>query len=333
MLKHSDKLTNSWMKCDEHVMLIVHFRGCSTLGLILMSDAPVVAEHILTTRDQTKIHTLLYQPQEPNQCAILIAPAMGFKQSFYRHYAAYLAEQGFVVLTLDYRGIGASLNRRLWGYDASLAEWGGQDVQAAISWLKRHYPAYQLYVVGHSIGALLLGLASYNDRVDGLLGIAPPNVYWGNWSMHQRPMIIAFWYGLLPLSTFAAGYFPAQLFKLGERLPKGVALDWARAGRHPQALRGIYAATEHHHFDDFRGALLAYSFEDDFLAPQKAVENFIPLYPNAQPRHHQHITLAEVQQSKLGHHGFFHPRLRDSLWAQSAAWLSSVMSFQSSVFS
>jgi predicted alpha/beta hydrolase len=309
------------MKCAEHAILITLFGGVAFSGLIAMSDALTVAEHILTARDQTKIHTLLYQPHTPNQSAVLIAPAMGFKQSFYRHYAAYLAEQGFVVLTLDYRGIGASLNRRLWGYDASLADWGGQDIQAALGWLKRHYPTYRLHVVGHSIGALLLGLAQYNQRVDSLLGIAPPNVYWGNWSMHQKPMIVAFWYGLLPLSTFAAGYFPAPMFKLGERLPKGVALDWARAGRHPQALRGVYATSEHNHYDDFRGALLCYSFEDDFLAPQKSVENFMPLYPNAQPSQHQHITLAAVQQPKLGHHGFFHPRLRDSLWTQSAAWL------------
>ena len=229
-----------------------------------------IEDHTLTTRDQTRIHALLYRPQEHNQRAVLIAGAMGFKQSFYRHYATYLAEQGFVVLTFDYRGIGQSLQRHLWGYEADLGQWGGQDMQAAIGWLKRHYPAYPLTVVGHSIGALLLGLCSYNTRVDALLGIAPPHIYWGHWPGAQKLLLLAFWYGFIPLITYAVGYFPAHVFKLGERLPKGVALDWARAGRHPEALRGVYAGTECDHFDAFTGNKLCYSFADEYFCASKS---------------------------------------------------------------
>lgn len=280
-----------------------------------------VEDHQLTTRDKTKIHAVLYHRLDHQQRAVLIAPAMGFKQSFYRHYASYLAEQGFLVLTIDYRGIGASLHRRLWGYEANLGDWGSQDLQAAITWLKRHYPAYQLTVVGHSIGAMLVGLAQSNTRVDALLGIATPNVYWGNWPPRQRAMLLAFWYGLVPISTLAMGYFPAPLFKLGERLPKGVALDWARAGRNPQALRGVYVDSDYNHFDAYKGVMLCYSFDDDGLAPKKSVANLLALYPNPQSKRHQHIIPAEVNQTKIGHYGFFHARMRDSLWSQTAAWL------------
>ncbi|MDQ7025891.1 MAG: alpha/beta hydrolase [Anaerolineae bacterium] len=288
-----------------------------------MSDALAlrVEAHQLTTRDKTKIHAVLYRPFDHQQRAVLIAPAIGFKQSFYQHYANYLAEQGFLVLTIDYRGIGASLQRRLWGYEANLGDWGGQDMQAAITWLKRHYPTHQLTVVGHSIAAMLLGLAQSNTSVDAFLGIAPPHVYWGNWSRRKKAMLLAFWYGLVPISTIAMGYFPAPIFKLGERLPKGVALDWARAGRNPQALRGVYADSEYHHFDTFTGVMLCYSFDDDSLAPRKSVANLLSLYPNAQSKHHQHIMPADVKQTKIGHHGFFHPRMRHSLWSQTTSWL------------
>jgi predicted alpha/beta hydrolase len=49
-----------------------------------------------------------FAPARPPVGAVLIAPAMGVVQSFYAPLAGWLAEQGFVVATFDYQGMGRS---------------------------------------------------------------------------------------------------------------------------------------------------------------------------------------------------------------------------------
>src|SRR5690242_17565370 len=104
-----------------------------------MSEAAAIhsESHKLITRDETPIAATLFLPEShnANQQTVLIASAMGIPRRFYRHYAGFLAEQGFVVLSFDYRGIGDSRKGSLWGNEASMAEWGGQDLQAALKWL------------------------------------------------------------------------------------------------------------------------------------------------------------------------------------------------------
>ena len=63
---------------------------------------------------------------------------MGVRQDYYADFAAWLARQGYVALTLDYRGMGASRphdkRRSLRGFDADLFDWA-DDIDAAIEHL------------------------------------------------------------------------------------------------------------------------------------------------------------------------------------------------------
>ena len=89
--------------------------------------------------------------------AVLIGGAMGVRQSFYRPFAQWLADQGYVVATFDYRGVGDSRGPSLRGFEADLFAWA-RDTDAAIdahSTAPAHLP---LYVIGHSLGAQLPGL-------------------------------------------------------------------------------------------------------------------------------------------------------------------------------
>jgi predicted alpha/beta hydrolase len=285
-----------------------------------MSEAAAVRSesHILTTRDETQIAATLFLPdsQNANQQTVVLASAMGIPRRFYRHYASYLAEMGFVALSFDYRGIGDSRKGSLWGNEASMAEWGGQDLQAALKWLLRQYPQNKLSVIGHSLGGHLLGLAKANEHVSAFLGVASQNIYWQNWPLAQRPAILLFWHGLLPSTTLAAGYLPSQVFGLGEQVPKRVAFDWRRAGLNPNGTKGVFADTELDHFSKFKGALRAYSIAGDKMAPQKSVAGLLNFFPNASPSEHIHIS-----DKAVGHLGFFRPQSRDTLWQESAQWL------------
>ena len=198
-----------------------------------MSDAHAtrVESHSITTRDNTLLHANLYRPNIPNDKAVIIGGAMGIPQRFYRHYATYLAEQGFVVLTFDFRGIGDSKNGNLWGFQATLLDWGAEDMQAVCAWVMKQYPAHQVYLIAHSISGQLAGLMRHVGRLSGIMGVAAQNIHWRRWQWQAQMPLWLMWNMALPSVTHAVGFFPSEIFGLGERLPKGVALDWARTAR------------------------------------------------------------------------------------------------------
>ncbi|WP_377157171.1 hypothetical protein ACFJIX_01380 [Roseateles sp. UC29_93] len=48
----------------------------------------------------------LYGEAATAKAGLLIAPAMGVEQRYYAAFARWMAEQGWLVLSFDYRGIG-----------------------------------------------------------------------------------------------------------------------------------------------------------------------------------------------------------------------------------
>jgi len=77
----------------------------------------------------------LFTPLNQLKACVLIGPATGIKRQFYRAFAEHLAEQGYVVLSFNNRGIGDSLSGAIKNSNASLQEWGELDMSAAISWI------------------------------------------------------------------------------------------------------------------------------------------------------------------------------------------------------
>lgn len=290
-----------------------------------MSDVPAirVENHHITTRDKTTLSATLFRPHNHNNHTVLIANAMGMPQRFYRHYASYLAEQGCVVLTFDYRGIAQSKNgKSLWGFDASLEQWASEDLQTMISWLTRQYPNTELTVIGHSLGGHLLGAASNNKRVHSLMGISAQNTYWRNWAWWRQPIMFLFWFILLPILSYAIGYFPSKLFGLGEPLPKRIALDWSHGASNKLGNKGLFSQAEYDHYADFTGYTCFYSFTDDTaMAPKKSVDAILAYYPNAKQQLRRHISPQNIGLDSIGHIRFFRPDMRDSLWQESLIWL------------
>ena len=66
------------------------------------------------------------------RAVVVIAPALGVPQEFYRDFAAWLAQRGLSALTFDYRGIGASAPRSLRRFRATIDDWVRLDFEAAI---------------------------------------------------------------------------------------------------------------------------------------------------------------------------------------------------------
>jgi predicted alpha/beta hydrolase len=251
---------------------------------------------------------------------VIIASATAVKRGYYDRYARFLVDHGFRVLAFDFRGIGGSRPPRLKGFKASMREWGEKDLAGVIAWASERHRAARLFVVGHSAGGYLVGLAANNDRLTALVAVASQSGYWKLWDAPRKYLMASLWYVTMPVLTGACSYFPARRLGLGEDLPSGVALEWARWGRHPQFIVDRYGQPIREHFRKFRAPILAYSFDDDPYAPRRAVDALLTFYESA-PRQRRHLTPRDLGVSAIGHFGFFKETFRPSLWLEAVEWL------------
>lgn len=284
---------------------------------------PTVSEIALQARDGHALAATWTAPADQSpRCVLVIGGALGVPRAYYGPFAAYLARRGAGVLTFDYRGVGGSAPPSLRGYPARLDQWGRYDLAAAIDWAgagpRRGLP---LVYMGHSVGGQILGLADNCDRVQAALTVASQHGYWRNWPAPRKYLLAAFWWAILPTLTQGLGYCPSRRLGLGENLPAGVGLDWARWGRTAGYLHNCLDKEQCRGYEQFAGRLLAYSFADDPFAPHTSVSRFLVFYPRAGGEH-RHIRPAEVGAQQIGHFGYFRPWFRNSLWNDAASWLT-----------
>ena len=267
------------------------------------------------------IECRLYAPSAGStRGAVLIGGAMGVRQSFYRPFAQWLADQGYFVATFDYRGVGDSRGASLRGFDADLFDWA-RDTDAAIDVLLDRAGDVPLYVIGHSLGAQLPGLLRNRDRIAGLVSIAAGSGYWRDNAPGLKRYVLYFWHVLVPLATAVCGYFPgARLRKVGD-LPKGVVLQWRRWCLDPRYHVGAEGAAVRERFEAARFPLVALSLTDDELMTERGTRVLVDCYANA-PRRVERVAPADVAARRIGHFGFFRDAFAPTLWARTAGWLT-----------
>ena len=287
-----------------------------------LAGTPGGVDVTIKARDGYPLAATLYtsSDEEPRRAA-LIAPAMGARRHAYRDYAVHLAREGWAVVALDYRGIGGSRRGSVRHSPASLREWGQYDIAGAIDWLERQFHPVRMVAIGHSIGGQLMALAPNHRRLDALLAVAAQKGYWRLWDPRWRYVLCGLWH-LLPVLVRLFGCLPLQPAGC-EPLPRRVALDWGRWGRHPDFVDDD-GRSLHEHYARFTAPILALSFADDaFLAPRRAVQRMLEIYVNA-PVTHRHIVPRDLGLPALGHSGFFRDGVAPALWRETSAWLQSV---------
>ncbi len=275
----------------------------------------------LVAADGYRLAAHLWPTAGPAAAVVVINPATAVKAEYYHRYAAFLAAHGLAALTYDYRGIGASRrgSLRRWR-QISKRDWGRYDCEAALCQARRRHPEVPLHLVGHSIGGLLLGLAPSAGRVERALTVAAQYAYWRDYGP-GKPLMWLRWHLLMPLMTAVCGYFPARRLGWHEDLPAAAAYEWARR---PATLEAAYGGGPGddplRHFAEMRGEMLAIGLEDDAFGTPAALERLLAYYRNAE-RRHVRIAPASVGVAAIGHFAWFNSRFRDTLWAESLAWL------------
>lgn len=271
----------------------------------------------LNTPDGTRLAASHFAPAGTPRAAVLIAPAMGVRQDYYADFAAWLAGQGYHALTFDYRGMGRSRPeglRSLRELDADLFDWA-DDTDAAIAHLLAQAPGLPLLVVGHSLGAQLAGMLRHRDRIAGLVSVAAGSGYWRDNAPPLKRMVLYFWHVLVPVATWACGYFPgARLRKVGD-LPRGVILQWRRWCLHPRYHVGAEGEALRARFAEARFPVVALSMTDDELMTERGTRVLIDCYENA-PRELHRIAPQDAQVRRIGHFGFFRAQFEATLWTR-----------------
>ncbi len=277
----------------------------------------------LAAADGTPLAVRFFAPDDgtPRRGAVLIGGAMGVRQDYYRPFAEWLARQGFVVASFDYRGMGESrpAGASLREVDVDLFDWAA-DTDTVIEALAERAGGLPIVLIGHSLGAQLPGLLRHRDRLAGLLSVAAGSGYWRDNAPQLRRYVLYFWHVLVPLGTALFGYFPGRRFgKVGD-LPRGVVLQWRRWCMHPRYHVGAEGDAVRERFEGARFPVVALSITDDELMTERGTRVLVDCYANA-PRRIERIAPHEVQARRIGHFGFFREQFQATLWQRCAQLL------------
>jgi len=258
----------------------------------------------ILTEDNYSLSAHLFEPEHSNEKLLLINSATGVKQQIYFSFAQFFSEQGFTVMTYDYRGIGQSKPEKMKGFEASMRTWGTRDYKAVTDYIKANFPNHQKFCLGHSVGALILGMNPDSEMFKEFAFVGTQNAFVGN--LKFKTKIEAYLgFGIVqPLSTKILGYFPANWFGLGESLPSASAFDWRTLILNKKSTNKLLEKV-----DDFSRNLTQKVFviqaEDDAWLTEKGVKSLLEnTYPNLKPTY-RIIKTSESEKGEIGHINFF----------------------------
>lgn len=261
-----------------------------------------------------KLQGHLYLTRDTPRAVAVLNPATGVPQTYYAAFAQWLAdEQGVACLTYDYRDFGASARRHARQSQATMVDWGVHDQQAARDHLAAMFPGFPLWVIGHSLGGLLLSFQQDLNRIDRVITVASGPVHFSDHPFPYRFEVGAFWHLVGPPLTGLLGYVPGRRLGYGFDLPAGVFWQWRRWC----TSRGFFAADIGHRmpmpdWNGLQARVKLVAIKDDVMVPPQAVWRLMSYYPQARKTQ---LVVDPVDHGlpKIGHIAPFAPRNR-AIW-------------------
>lgn len=269
-----------------------------------MNAGKACCETVAITQGKRQLNGLLFSPDGSHKprAIVVLNGATGVPHVFYRNFAQWLArEQSIACLIYDYSGFGASLTGSIRKSRVTMVAWGVEDQQVARDWLTARFPNSPLWVIGHSLGGLMLPFQQRLDEIDRVITVAsgPVNVRDHPWPYQLLPRI--FWYCNGPLLTSLFGYLPGKWSGLGQDLPRNVYFQWRRWC----TSRGFYARDIDRllpkpDWEGVKAQMKIVAVADDPMVPPSAVWRLMEFYQRA---HKRQLTLRPEKYglSKVGH--------------------------------
>ena len=274
----------------------------------------------IKTADDFEIAVTIFEPDKPNGKLLLINSATGVRQQTYQDFAKYFAEKGFTVITYDYRGISLSKPLKMKGFKASMRIWGNTDYKAVTDFITSQYPDHRKFLVGHSVGALILGMNQNSSIFERFCFVATQNTYFG----HLKPtvkLLSFFGFGIYqPIITRAMGYFKSYFVNLGETLPKGVSDDWRTLLMNKKSVNRLLEKTPNF-ASNLTQDVLYLHMEDDAWITEKGMKLLMEdTFTNMKPIYRT-VKVSESTGDKIGHINFFRAKHAE-LWDIVLDWFS-----------
>lgn len=266
----------------------------------------------LKVENNAKIALSLFKPKNSNGKLVIINSATGVRQQIYFKFSEFLTAKAFTVITYDYSGVGLSKPENLKTSSANMRTWGSIDFKTITNYVQKNFPNFEYFCIGHSVGALILGMNPHSIMFKKLIFIGTQKAFVGNLKLKTKIEAYLGFGIAQPVTTKLMGYFPAQWFGLGESLPSGTAMDWRTLILNKKSTNRLLEKLE-----DYSKTLTQEVFviraEDDIWLTKGGVENLLAeTYPNLKPTYRL-IKTEESEAKKIGHINFFRSYNR-SLW-------------------
>ena len=266
----------------------------------------------LTNQNGAKICLHIFSPEVEAKKLLLINSATGVRQQIYFSLAEKAKRNGFIVITYDYEGIGLSKPVNLKKSKASMRSWGNTDFVLITDFIMKEFPLQERFCIGHSVGALILGMNPHSEMFKKFIFVATQNAYVGN--LKTKTKVKAFLgFGIAqPLSSWLLGYFPGNWFGLGESLPKNCAYDWRTLILNRKSTSKLLEKTNNYSKQLQQETLVIYA-EDDAWLTEKGVKSLLQeAYFNLKPEYRL-IKVSESEKCEIGHINFFRS-YNEKLW-------------------
>jgi len=267
--------------------------------------------------DGVELPANFYQPDKETKGLVIIASALAVPKKFYHQLAQYLSESQYSVLTFDYRGVADTPLRK----KPRLAEWGIQDMEAAVTAACGLPGGENLFLVGHSIGGQLVGMVPSANKLEGIILVAASFPYWKRFSMPGKLKVGLLFRVIAPLFGLLSSTFPARALGLGSsHLPSSLMVDWAAWMGKDDYLLDKKFGFDAKGYKRLKQPLLAYGFDDDELVPKASFEKILSAYSSASIE----SRFIETKSTAVGHLGFFRSSAKDTFWLDTLAWIDKV---------
>jgi predicted alpha/beta hydrolase len=280
-------------------------------------------ELTIPAEDGLALAATLYEPARPpppGAPIVVVAPGAAILRRFYGRFAAFLAEQGHLALTFDYRDIGGSRRGSLVGSPVRMRDWCILDVPGVLTWAQSTYPDRPIHWLGHSMGGFATGLARNNHLIARQLNVATLSGYWGRMAAPERYRVLVLMGYAAPLVVRVLGYLPGRLMG-GQDMPGPAFLEWRGWCMTPEFLFADPTLPETRHLASLRAPLRFLQIADDPWGTEAAVGHMAGHFTGSVDRSVRRVTPAEAGAKTIGHFGFFRPEMRETLWKGAVDWL------------
>lgn len=276
-------------------------------------------EFQVVAEDGCALKGVIHCGEEPPKSIVIINPATAIKTQYYYPFSKFLVENGYAVVTWNYRGFCESKSKPLQDSIDSFSDFGTKDIPAVLGFIKARYADVPIIGVGHSVGGQQIGLVKNNHIYSGFVAVAASSGYLKNMPLHYRLQSIFFFFFYGPLSIFLKKYVICKKLNIMEDLPRNVFYEWRR-----------WCTKEKYLFDkDFLGASIpqgnyqnlpfpihVITATDDEVATHKNMKSFWDNVNSIDGIKFKTINPVDFGQKKIGHLGYFGRRFQSSAWLE-----------------